>query len=99
MLADTRENTIQSSQEVYRRLQLRSPDEEKLKFETIALIAVRRDGSLDETKLKDLVRLFRPDRDGSLSMVRILLTMMRDTSRQQTHAFFISNLGRFRQVC
>jgi hypothetical protein len=80
MLADTRENTIQSSQEVYRRLQLRSPNEEKLKFETIALIAVRRDGTLDETKLKDLVRLFRPDRDGSLSMVRILLTVMRDIS-------------------
>jgi hypothetical protein len=80
MLADTRENTIQSSQEVYRRLQLRSPDEEKLKFETIALIAVRRDGTLDETKLKDLVRLFRPDRDGSLSMVRILLIMTQDIS-------------------
>jgi hypothetical protein len=46
-------------------LQLRS-HEEKQKFETIALIAVRRDGTLDETKLKDLVRLFRPDRDGSL---------------------------------
>jgi hypothetical protein len=78
MSADTRENTIQSSQEVYRRLQLRSQDEEKLKFEIIALIAVRRDGTLDETKLKDLVRLFRPDRDGSLSMVRILLTITRD---------------------
>jgi hypothetical protein len=42
------------------------------------LIAVRRDGTLDETKLKDLVRLFRPDRDGRLSMVRILLTITRD---------------------
>jgi hypothetical protein len=65
MLADTRENTIQLSQEVYRCLQLRSPRREAV-FETIALIAVRRDGTLDETKLKDLVRLFRPDRDGSL---------------------------------
>jgi hypothetical protein len=85
MLADTRENTIQSSQEVYRRLQLRSPDEEKLKFETIALIAVRRDGTLDETKLKDLVRLFRPNRDGSLSMVRLLLPIIRDISSTDSH--------------
>jgi hypothetical protein len=64
MLADTRENTIQSSQEVYRRLKLRSPNEEMLKFETIALLAVQRDGTLDDTKLKDLIRLFRPNRDG-----------------------------------
>jgi hypothetical protein len=77
MSADTRENAIQSSQEVYRRLKLRSPDEELLKFEAIAIISVQRDGTLDETKLKDLVRIFRPNRDGSLSMVR---QMIRDIS-------------------
>jgi len=60
--ADTRENTIESSQEVYERLQLRTPDDDVLTFETIAMVAVRRDGTLDESKLKELVRLFRPNR-------------------------------------
>jgi hypothetical protein len=73
LLADTRENTIESSQEVYQRLRLGTPDDSLLQFETIAAIAVGRDGILDENKLKYLIRIFRPRRDGSLSMASLHL--------------------------
>lgn len=68
-LADTRENCIESSQNVYMRLLLRTPDSAVMTFETIAVLAVRGDGTMDQEKLKDLVRLFRPDRDGNLSLL------------------------------
>jgi hypothetical protein len=68
-LADTRENCIESSQDVYRRLLLRTPDSVVMTFETIAVLAVLGDGTMDQDKLKDLVRLFRPDRDGNLSLL------------------------------
>jgi hypothetical protein len=68
-LADTRENCIESSQDVYRRLVLRTTDSVVMGFETIAVLAVRGDGTMDQNKLKDLVRLFRPDRDGNLSLL------------------------------
>jgi hypothetical protein len=68
-LADTRENCIESSQNVYRRLLLRTPDSVLMTFETIAVLAVLGDGTMDQDKLKDLVRLFRPDRDGNLSLL------------------------------
>lgn len=33
------------------------------------LRSVRKDGHLDQEKLKDLIKLFRPDRDGSLACI------------------------------
>lgn len=68
-LADTREACIESSQEVYHRLLSATPGSEILHFNTIALVAADRNGTLDRDKLKDLVRLFRPERDGNLSML------------------------------
>jgi hypothetical protein len=59
-----RERMIISSQEVYRRLLLRTPRAIVLNFETLALIAKGSDGSLDQEKLRDLIKLLRPDRDG-----------------------------------
>jgi hypothetical protein len=67
-LADTRENCIESAQEVYDRLLLRTPNS-VLSFEVLALLGVNKDGSLDQVKLRELVRLFRPDRDGTLSLL------------------------------
>lgn len=55
---------VVSSQEVYNRLLLHSPDSNQLKFETLALVAHGSNGTLDEDKLKDLIHLFRPERDG-----------------------------------
>jgi hypothetical protein len=60
---------IQSAQEVYLRLLLRTPDNATLNFDVLALLGVQRDGALDHHKVKDLIRLFRPDRDGTLNML------------------------------
>jgi len=53
-----------SCQEVYRRLLLRSTDPNQLSFDVVARLAERPDGTLDQDKLKDLIRLLRPDREG-----------------------------------
>jgi small-conductance mechanosensitive channel len=48
---------------------LNEPSKTSLHFDTLALLAVQPDGSLNVAKLTDLVRLFRPDRDGNLSLL------------------------------
>jgi hypothetical protein len=48
---------------------LNDPDRSALQFDTLALLAVQPDGSLNEDKLSDLVKLFRPDRDGNLTLL------------------------------
>ena len=74
-LADTREHCIESSQSVYHRLLLENPlhAESVLDFSTLAVLArvddVFDDDDIDSSKLKDLIRLFRPDREGRLSML------------------------------
>ena len=72
-LASTREECVESSQTVYESLLKMSrdgnPNNETVTFETIALVALLHDGTIDEPKAKDLVRVFRPNRDGSLSLV------------------------------
>jgi hypothetical protein len=69
-LADTRETCVASAQDVYLRLLLRTPDSGGvLPFDTLARIALHRDGELDEDKVKELIRVFRPDRDGALSLL------------------------------
>lgn len=40
-----------------------------MNFDTLALITVNKDGSLDELKLKELVKLVRPDREGNLTLI------------------------------
>ena len=71
-LADTRENCVQSAQDVYRRLLLNEPDQTELNFETLALLGLQRDGTLNQAKLKEMIRLFRPNRDGSLSILEFV---------------------------
>ena len=68
-LADRRETTIESAQYVYQRLLLRSPDHEMLSFDVIALLAVGQDGELDSEKVKNLIKVFKPDRDGTMKCV------------------------------
>lgn len=67
--AKTREETVVSSQDVFYRLMLRSDDDEYLNFEVLALLGALPDGSLDQPKLIDLIKLFRPDHNGKLKMV------------------------------
>lgn len=68
-LADRRESTVASAQEVYERLLLRSPDPFIVHFDVIALLGVMKDSNLDQNKLKNLIKLFRPDRDGSIDCI------------------------------
>jgi hypothetical protein len=48
---------------------LRTPDAKVLKFDTIALLAVAPNGDLDEDLALELIRFFRPDRDGNLTLL------------------------------
>mmetsp|Transcript_14794 Transcript_14794/g.28022 ORF Transcript_14794/g.28022 Transcript_14794/m.28022 type:complete len:643 (-) Transcript_14794:87-2015(-) len=66
--ADTREALVSSAQDVYDRLLLRSPDP-FVSFDVIALLGVTKDGLLNQDKLKSLVKLFRPDRDGTINCI------------------------------
>jgi small-conductance mechanosensitive channel len=70
-LADTRENSIESAQDLYKRLLLQPNgiESETLRFETLALCAQTNSGEIDQVKAKDLVRVFRPDRQGNLSVL------------------------------
>jgi hypothetical protein len=61
----TREIMISSSEAVFRRLVLGCPDSSVLKFEVLARIAKRQNGTLDEEVLRYLIRLLRPNRDGT----------------------------------
>lgn len=66
-VADTREACVESAQSVYEQLLLHTPLQEALPFETIALIAREKDGSFDDERVKELIKEFRPDRDGRLT--------------------------------
>lgn len=63
---------VESAVKVYERLMLRTPEKEVLDFETIALMAKGGDGYVDEHKVKELIKVFRPDRDGKLSRVEFV---------------------------
>ena len=67
--ADTREAMVESSQDVYDRLLLRSPDPYSISFDLIALLGVTKDGNLNHEKLKSLIHIFRPERDGSIPCI------------------------------
>ena len=60
---------VQSSQDVYKKLLLSSSDPNALKFGVIASVAKRADGSLDHEKLREVIRLLRPDHEGNLTML------------------------------
>jgi hypothetical protein len=70
--ADKRNACIESGQKVYERLLLRQPSGEVLHFNVIAELAINRDGSINNDKMKELVRIFRPDREGNLTQIDFL---------------------------
>jgi hypothetical protein len=72
-LADKRERCVASAQGVYERLLLKDNIiNGKLHFDTMAVLALKRNGELDPEKVKELIRTFRPDRDGGISMVEFV---------------------------
>jgi hypothetical protein len=66
--AGTRIKMLDGAQELYARLLDKQIDRNDLKFNTIARAAIRK-GELDEGRLKNLVRVFRPTRDGVVTVV------------------------------
>lgn len=66
---NSRDACIQSAQETYGRLLNATPGEMNLHFETLGLIVVRENGEIDQEKARDLVKVFRPRRDGVLTML------------------------------
>lgn len=69
-LVDTRENCIESAQEVYLRLLLdMNDDSDVLKFEVLSTLALRSNGSFHAEIIKDLISLLRPDRNGNLTLL------------------------------
>ena len=65
--ADKRESCIANSQRIYERF-IQHGDDEVLHFNTLAKLCVEDDeDELDEEKLRKLLKLFRPDRDGTLT--------------------------------
>jgi small-conductance mechanosensitive channel len=69
-IADTRETCVASAQDVFLRLLLQTPESDGVvPFETIATTALQKRGELDLLKVKELIRVFRPDRDGSLTLL------------------------------
>lgn len=65
----SRQECVECSESLYNRLLLLSNSPGDLKFDVLALLAIKTDGSLNEEKLKALVKLFRPDREGNLTLV------------------------------
>jgi len=67
--ATTRQESVACAEVLYNRLLLSTPGSQLLSFDVIALLAIQRNGSLDETKVRELIRLFRPDREGNLTLL------------------------------
>jgi len=65
--ARTRKDCMESAQDTYEKLLLLSPGSDLLPFETISLIALGDNGEIDEKKIKSLIKLLRPNKDGNLS--------------------------------
>lgn len=65
----TREECIESSESLYNRLLLGTPGASVLQFDVIALLALDSNGDLDEEKVRELIKLVRPDREGILTLL------------------------------
>jgi hypothetical protein len=53
-------------------LLLRTPGKSEIPFETLALLAKDEMGRIDQEKAKELIRVFRPDRDGRLGKLEFV---------------------------
>lgn len=69
-IADTREKCVLNAQRAFERLRLKNPTEGVLSFEILAHIALdHHTGALDEARVTDLIRVFRPDADGNVTLL------------------------------
>lgn len=98
--ADTRELCVESAQNVYNRLLLRRSDQyEDLNFETLAVLATDSRGTVDEYKLKDLIKVFRPDRDGKLTRLAFVKSIDVVYKRLRLLSANVHNSRYAKQMC
>lgn len=67
--ATSRQEVVETTEEIFDRLMLSIPQRDTLSFDVLALLAVQNDGSLDIAMLRHLIKMFRPDREGNLSLL------------------------------
>lgn len=67
--ASTRQECIESAQNVFLRLLAETPGETSLSFNVLALVALQSDGTLVPEKIRDLMQIFRPNHKGCLTLV------------------------------
>jgi hypothetical protein len=70
-IADTRQNCARSAEIVYNRLLMKNTGP-VLHIETLLILAVDKDGKLDKNKARALIKLFRPDRNGNITLLDFL---------------------------
>ena len=70
---DTREACVACSQALYDRLMMQgSFVNGQLHFNVIAFLATDKDGELDQEKTEQLIQMFRPDRNGGISLLEFV---------------------------
>ena len=67
--AFSRDSCIKSSKALYKRLLALTPGSTVLHFDVIGVLAYNADDSFDERKAKELVKLFRPDKNDEISLL------------------------------
>ncbi len=67
--AVSRDSCIKSAKALYRRLLALTPGSPVLHFDVIGVLAYNADDSFDEKKAKELVKLFRPDKNDEISLL------------------------------
>ncbi len=68
-LANTQKHCAESSHKVFERLRLKHPESDVVKFETLLAIALNDDGTVDRGKATSLRKVFRPHRNGDISLL------------------------------
>lgn len=79
--ANTREECVEAAQTVYDRL-ARGNSNGMLNFDVLCRIAKLRDGSTDRSKIRELVKVFRPCRKGMISKLDFVRSTDRYVSRK-----------------
>jgi len=68
----TRNKCVRSAMKVYKRLLRFTPEEDNVQFDVIGTLAYDRDGKVDDKKVKQIVSLFRPDKNDELTMLAFI---------------------------
>jgi hypothetical protein len=70
--AGTRNECMESAIRLFKRLQDKDVISLTIPFKTLAVLALDNKGSLQKDKARSLIALFRPDRDGNISLLHFI---------------------------